>query len=365
MAVIVPYETFVEITGLTHDNTHRTSGDLSAFLQNPSATGIIVNVKNTNAAGAVGGVYGVNSGGTSWADTLAGTAGGLYCAVRFQTLGRPANGLKYMKYVLENAGVKAYIVGEFHSGLAWHHVSIQIEPLVYADNNQWLDRTVTVLGTDSVSDVEAVVLTFATQDTTADGFMGLRAKGSSHEELFGLTYAKQGQGWEIVKVDSNGQYQIYCSAKEDPYTQGTLIKEMGYIRKNAGYTAIEDPVQETLADFGAWATPSFAGTVPASARTVVTKWGWQTGSVAASFSVVHETPDGTVGSYVIFGEERSGCEVTHMNLASEVGYISTHAGMGLWVVGYESYEPADDTTTLTIDSEVDLVIESNSPGGIG
>ena len=367
MSVFVPYTELVEITGLTHDAINRVSGDLSAFLKNPSASGMLVRVVNGNAGAASGGVWGINGGADTWYQALPGTSGAVINAVRFEKdLGAVyTTGLNRMRYKLENASVKAYIVGEFHAGIAWHPVAVTVNPTAWAEHNTWLDRTVTVLGTDSVADVEAVILSFTAGNIAAAGSIGLRAKGSTNADIFGLTKNEGGMGWEAVKVDSNGQYQVYGSMKEDPLTVGTFIKELGYIRKGAGYTAIEDPQKETLATLGAYDMHSISAIAPASARTAVLKWGWLSGTTAGVYAVAREK-DASYGVYIIVAEERAGCQVVPLNLDLEFEYFDTLADMGMYIVGYESYEPADTSAaTLTVDSGTSLVIESNSPGGIG
>ena len=363
MAVFVPYKNLVEITGLIHDDTWRTSGSLINFLQNPTASGVLIRVQNGNAGACNGGVYGLAGGGTdaNWNQSMA-PSGGFVNAVRFQkNIGATSTGLSWIRYRLENALVKAYIVGEFQAGIAWDPIGITVNPDSWEDNNVWLDRTVTVLGDDAVGDVEAVILSFTAANTGDDGLIGLRAKGSANEDLFGLTFGEAGLGWEAVKVDSNGQYQIYCTAKEDVFIQGTLIQELGYIRKNSGYTAIEDPQKETLGVVGAWTVDDLAALVPESCRVAVMKWGEDTVAVALGVREVGGVDEG----FIVNDSQRLGCQVLRLPLSKEYEYLTSQAAKGLHVVGYEAYEPDEDALTVAIDSGVSLVIEGNSSAGVG
>jgi len=365
MAVFVPYQNYVEITGLTHDGVWRNSADLSGFLQNPSATGVILRIQNEDGSARIGGAFGILGGGVEWLHSMA-SFGGCYNLVHFQLDGAAATGLRQIRYNLAVANVTVYIVGELHAGIAWQPYGITVNPDAWGDNNTWLDRTVTVLGDDAVGDVEAVLLSFTAVDTLADGQIGLRAKGSTYldDEKYGLTFNEAAIGWQAVKVDSNGEYQIYCTAKEDPFTQGTLIKELGYIRKGAGYTAILNPINEDPGEgsFPAGSTVSLADLVPESCRVAVMAWG-----MTAPVAIAGTRQVGSANGGFVLNEDASlGCEVRRLTLLEkEFEFVNTQAAKKLFVLGYESYEPVENAATVTIDSEVDVVIEGGNSMGVG
>jgi len=371
MAVFVPYKEAVEITGLTHDNTYRNSGDLSGLLQNPSATGILVKIQNHNAGAGKGGAFGVGFGGDDWyQEVMYGTAGAMTNVVPFQLNGTGASntGLRQVRYNLENALVKVWILGEFHAGIAWHSFGRTVNPTLWGDSGDWIDRTVYVGDTgDDVGDVEAVILTFTSTWVTA---IGLRAKGSANADIFNMAVDEQGMGWEIVKVDANGEYQVNILMKEDPFAIACYIKEVGYIRKGAGYTAIEDPQETgdgavaeytvtTIVEVGAPPLP-----LPESCRAVILKSGYLSGTDATG--VLGSRDVGSTNSvYYVYPQQRMGCEMVNLNLEKEFEYIRSVAAFGQYVVGYQSYEPVEDTTTLKIDSGRTVTISGNSSGGVG
>jgi hypothetical protein len=126
------------------------------------------------------------------------------------------------------------------------------------DVNQWIDKTVTPLGDDTIADISGVIITRSTSDPTD---WGARTKGSTDDFQEAGDFGAAGT--EVVGVDSNGQYQLYAGGKDgDPDVALVRYWETGYILQD-GMRYITNPVSEGFVNTNDVYIPlDLSGTVP-------------------------------------------------------------------------------------------------------
>jgi hypothetical protein len=146
-------------------------------------------------------------------------------------------------------------------------------PKTFVDGqiNQWIDQTVTPLGSHLISDITGVIVTRASVGTNFADW-GIREKGSTDVTQV-MNIALGSAGTDLVGVDANGQYQLYAGGKDaDPDRFDVDYWETGYVTRN-GLTTITNPVDENVADTsGVYTDLDLSGTVPQGATEAILSW---------------------------------------------------------------------------------------------
>jgi hypothetical protein len=343
-----PYTDKVEIPPCTPDGTWHTT-DVASLLENDDAVGVIVQLEAISGGQPSVGCIGIDQHHTSYIAAL--VNGGYNTTVAWF---RPESG-KQIETRREDGAGRFYIVGEFRSPNVRFHLwdsaidAIVLHPLEGSgDQSTWVDQTVTLVGDDAVSDVEAVIIDV--RALASVGTWSARKKGSAWTPVSVHTVPPITCSWRVVPVDSNGQYQTYFSAKAFPeWGDHFEAYEVGYIKKSA-YKGIESPVDEGLSTANEWQTVDFSGSVPANARTIVASWLYPTGTCNSPVACLRRigSSDGPVK---LPTQSSGGAQVVRLNSDLQCeAYLSVGAGaMDLYVLGYEEY--AGDGS-LNIDSGV-------------
>lgn len=112
MASIYSYKNFVKITNNVKDGTWNTV-DISQFVENEDAVGVIVSCTATSSAGTkYVGCIGIEQNSTAWYTSCIGN-GAHTSAVWF----RPGSKEVLM---LQQSNTEVYIIGEFRAGVKFH-----------------------------------------------------------------------------------------------------------------------------------------------------------------------------------------------------------------------------------------------------
>ena len=341
MASIYPYKNYIEIPVSTFGSWHFI--DVSQYLENSTARGVIVEIHNTDASNErEGDCYGFNQHNDGWINDI-------YRNGYVSMVARFKGEDKILRVRLENADVKLYLTGELQAGCVFNQASqsIGVSPTEVGDLVTWLDRTVTLVGDDSYADVEAVIL--SVRSINVDAQWGARCKGSSWNDTFASDLIS-GRCWQPTGVDANGQYQVWVMGKVEPPEIWTDIREIGYIKKGT-YTSVLNPAAETLAQAAyVWETLDLSGTVPVGGRVAIVKWGWLSGVVGNPMAYVRELGS-TNGPGLIQIENQVTSPIVKLNEDRECQYTLLNTNQKLFVLGYEDYSPIAENSTLIIDGD--------------
>jgi len=141
------------------------------------------------------------------------------------------NGLVQFQRAVDDEDGHIWIIGEF--GGEYVVFDPAPENKFYSELsevNDWHDWQVTPLGSDTVDDIQAVILRgFSGQGATA----GAKQRGSTDGTF--IVAAHAGTQWHIIGLDAEGYYETYSNGKEwigniSPYM---AWQEIGYIKKDS------------------------------------------------------------------------------------------------------------------------------------
>lgn len=156
--------------------------------------------------------------------------------------------------------VHVAIIAELRGpGVVVHDPVVLLEPSGPGDILKWTNRSVTLEGGDSASDVEAVLILACTNaDWTSD--WGARALGSTTERLWGHTQYQQ-LYW-LPSATDDGDFQIWFPGKTSPQYQCFLwMWELGYVKKGYHLHGIVDFEDEEPAKATVWTERTAGPTV--------------------------------------------------------------------------------------------------------
>lgn len=163
-----------------------------------------------------------------------------------------------------SGNIHLYVLGELRSPtFKIHPDPVFVGLLGGTYTNRWINRDVTLLGGDSASDVEAVLLgaDMIWGDTSS---WGSRALGSTFSELRRMS--KSGKVAWVPCATDDGAYQIYIQGKAPPFDSVYYyVWEIGYATKDGNFHAIFNPEIEQPPSASDWATTTIGSQVPRGA----------------------------------------------------------------------------------------------------
>jgi hypothetical protein len=227
----------VEITGLTKDQSWR-EVDLSSYNFNPRAVGVLIEFVNTNAV--IGTKRQAGARATNRTDEFHQSLAG--DDVTANTI-VPIDVDSKIDYYL-HADVDIFIRGELQDGCVFYSSPVFHSPADAGDVGAWVEKQITLQGSDTYDDVEAVILEAIYSESNVAGW-NARQKGSTITNVPGCN---EGTGLmsRICGVDSNGKFELYSTGKTTPSIAWYVgINEVGYVKKGH-YTAILNPSKSNL-----------------------------------------------------------------------------------------------------------------------
>ena len=200
MTTVLKYLNEVEAVGFTQSAAGAVV-DLAPFLKNTTAKGVILRLAAQGRELFIG----------AWSIGESQRSTKVFSTLHVHTMVNLLGGTTINVLVNDNIGntsksARLYITGELHDDVVLHTgTEVEIRT-TSAEQNTWIDRTVTLIGGDSIGDVQAVIVTTQSAD---DNDFGVREKGST--DLPMGSPAESGAHWFIVGVNGDGVYQTYSS----------------------------------------------------------------------------------------------------------------------------------------------------------
>ena len=129
-----------------------------------------------------------------------------------------------------------FLTGEFHDNAVFH---AKPDRFLYDDINdmgEWIDRQPTPEGSDTIDDIQAVILRIHSDG--GDGGARERESSNSAYQIDDVA----GQHWMIVGLSEDGYYQTYATGKEHLGGVAAYVHhvEVGYILKGSNLVTIKN-----------------------------------------------------------------------------------------------------------------------------